>query len=67
MKLTINNKIYQLESDIIILSDLLKKYSLNPKNVIVECNNKIVKQEKFEIYNLNENDIINIFSFVGGG
>jgi len=67
MKLTLNGKQKEIDGDINTLSDLVKKYSLNPQNIVIERNNEIINPAEFEKLKLKINDRINIFSFVGGG
>mgnify|MGYP001271723839 FL=1 len=50
-----------------VLKDLLKLYSLESGNLVIECNSKIVNIEEYGSFQIADNDILNIFSFVGGG
>ena len=49
------------------ISELLQNFSLNENRVVIELNGKIIKKEEFNKVNLNENDTIEVISFVGGG
>ena len=46
-----------------IVSDLLKKLSINPVTVIVSRNNELILEDE----KLNNNDKINILSVISGG
>ncbi|MBP7653852.1 sulfur carrier protein ThiS [Candidatus Dependentiae bacterium] len=67
MQLIINGKTKKINSQVTFLADLLNQYSLISKNIIVEYNGEIIKEENFSLLTLKQNDAINIFSFVGGG
>ena len=49
------------------ISELLQNFSLNENRVEIELNGKIIIKEEFNKVNLNENDTIEVISFVGGG
>ncbi|MDU2121813.1 MAG: sulfur carrier protein ThiS [Clostridium celatum] len=49
------------------ISELLQNFSLNENRVVIELNGKIIIKEEFNKVNLNENDNIEVISFVGGG
>ena len=49
------------------ISELLQNFSLNKNRVVIELNGKIIVKEEFNKVNLNENDTIEVISFVGGG
>ena len=49
------------------ISELLQNFSLNENRVVIELNGKIIIKEEFNKVNLNENDTIEVISFVGGG
>ncbi len=49
------------------ITDVLKSKKLSSEAVIVEINNKILPQKKFDSFMINENDKIEILRFVGGG
>ena len=64
--MTLNGKNIDLSEDITI-EKLLKKYDLDPKNVVVEVNMEIVDDEAYSTYLLKNQDVIEVISFVGGG
>jgi sulfur carrier protein len=49
------------------LFDLVKKYKLDKKKVAVELNGKIINKNIFKKKILNNNDILEIVHFIGGG
>ena len=49
------------------ISELLQNFGLNENRVVIELNGKIIIKEEFNKVNLNENDTIEVISFVGGG
>ena len=67
MDVTINGLKKSLHSNNMVLKDLLKLYSLKYENLVIECNSKIVSIEQYDSFQITNNDVLNIFSFVGGG
>ena len=49
------------------LSDLVMSKNLSPEAIVVEHNRRIVPKEEWPTVALEENDTIEIVSFVGGG
>jgi sulfur carrier protein len=49
------------------LFNLVEKKGLNAERIVIEHNYKVVTKEKWSLVTLNENDNIEIVSFVGGG
>ncbi|MDU2289114.1 sulfur carrier protein ThiS [Clostridium disporicum] len=47
--------------------ELLDKLKVNEDRVVIELNGVIVSKEDFGNVNLNEDDTIEVISFVGGG
>ncbi|MBX9137122.1 sulfur carrier protein ThiS [Clostridium sp. K12(2020)] len=47
--------------------ELLDKLKVNKDRVVIELNGVIVSKEDFGNVNLNEDDTIEVISFVGGG
>ena len=64
--MTLNGKNNDL-SEAITVEELLKKYDLDPKKVVVEVNMDIVDDEAYSTYLLKNKDVIEVISFVGGG
>ena len=66
MLLTING--HQKEMDeVSTVSDLLGKLDLDPRMVVVELNEKIVRRDALSETPLAEEDSVEILRFVGGG
>ncbi|WP_346888784.1 sulfur carrier protein ThiS [Clostridium sp. UBA1056] len=53
--------------EITTISSLLNKLGINEEKVVVELNKEIVIREEYSKINLQEDDTIEVISFVGGG
>ena len=53
--------------EITTISSLLNKLGINEEKVVVELNREIVIKEEYSKINLQEDDTIEVISFVGGG
>lgn len=53
--------------EITTISSLLNKLGINEEKVVVELNKEIVVKEEYSKINLQEDDTIEVISFVGGG
>lgn len=62
----VNGENKSIPQNISILN-LLESYKLNKDRVVIELNRNILKQSDFESTTLNENDELEIVTFVGGG
>lgn len=62
----VNGKKMDME-DITTISSLLSKLGVNENKVVVELNKEIINKEKYSKINLQEDDVIEVISFVGGG
>jgi len=49
------------------LSDLVVSKNLIPETIVIEHNLRIVPKEEWRTVTLEENDAVEIISFVGGG
>ena len=67
MKLTINGEVKTFNKTSIMVGELLDYLEIKAKYVAVEVNSKIVMQDAFDDTLLQENDQIEVVSFVGGG
>ena len=66
MRLTINGQ--QKEFDpISTVAELLSNLDLDPRRVVVELNEKMVRRDQIAETQLREEDSIEILRFVGGG
>jgi thiamine-phosphate pyrophosphorylase len=66
MIIKINGKSESI-SGVSTVSELISKRSLVPEHVVIEHNMRIVPKEEWDGIILNENDNVEIVSFVGGG
>lgn len=62
----VNAKVYEFKDEITILK-LLEHLNLKQDLVVVELNFKIVPKEEYKEIILNDDDNLEIVSFVGGG
>ena len=66
MKLKINGKDVSMDQQK-TLGERLSEKGLHPERIVVEHNLKIVPKEEWHKTALNDDDIVEIVSFVGGG
>ena len=66
MKITLNGEKISINNDISLLK-LLKLKNIDQKNIAIEINRKIITKNCWRKEKLNENDIIEIITAVGGG
>ena len=66
MRIYLNGQETIVENGLSIL-DLLNQKSLPEKATVVELNGKIVKQDQFGAVFIQDNDVIEVLRFVGGG
>lgn len=65
MRLRVNGKEIEFSGTSVL--QLVERYKLKPKSVVVEKNGKIVKRENFKSESLKDGDVVEIVRFVGGG
>ena len=51
----------------VTLHELIASFQLKQKSVVIELNQKVVDRRHYEDTRLEENDILEIVQFVGGG
>ncbi|MBU1086105.1 MAG: sulfur carrier protein ThiS [Candidatus Omnitrophica bacterium] len=66
MRLKINGKQQEIK-DCFDLEKLISSKGLNPNNIVVEYNTKIIPKQNWPEVILKPEDMIEIVSFVGGG
>lgn len=66
MNIILNGKPYVIENSNNLLN-ILKTLDINPQNLIAEVNGEIITAKEFENKIINENDVIELVKFVGGG
>ena len=62
----INGEVKSIPQNISIL-ELLDLFKINKNRVVIELNSKILKLDNYASTTLNESDVIEIVTFVGGG
>lgn len=62
----LNGKVVAITKELTIL-DLLNERGVNKDRVVVELNKQIIVKEDFTKINLQDDDTIEVISFVGGG
>lgn len=66
MNITINGKLNKFTENL-SLAQLISEFCKNPKHVIAEVNESIIKTPLWETTQLKDGDSIELVSFVGGG
>ncbi len=67
MRTRINGKEELIPENSLTLQELIINRGLSPEKVVVEVNLQIIPREQWPQINLQDNDAIEIISFVGGG
>lgn len=65
MRLRLNGNV--VDKDVKTLSDLITQLGLDSKPFAIEVNKKLVKKDRYVDLQLNEMDVVEIVTFVGGG
>ncbi|WP_026943692.1 sulfur carrier protein ThiS [Helicobacter rodentium] len=65
MQIKLNGSLIDTESKSVL--ELLQEYKIEAKSVAVAINLEIVKQDKWDSYLLQENDVVECLTFMGGG
>jgi thiamine biosynthesis protein ThiS len=65
MQVKLNGKPEDIKAN--TLAELVKLKGFNCARVVIEHNLKIVSEEKLGEIILNENDVIEVLAFIGGG
>lgn len=66
MNIILNGQKHNIESNI-TLKEMLINLNIEQKNIIAEVNGEVVTKDDFSNKIINENDIIELVRFVGGG
>lgn len=66
MNIILNGQKHNIESNI-TLKEMLINLNIEQKNIIAEVNGEVVTKDEFSNKIINENDIIELVRFVGGG
>lgn len=65
MQIKLNGKLINTESQNVL--ELLQEYQIEAKSVAVAINLEVIKQDKWDSYLLQENDVVECLTFMGGG
>jgi sulfur carrier protein len=65
MKLVVNGDEVQVDQGT-TLRQLVARFNVQPEKVAIELNKRIVREEKYDLP-LNDGDVVEIVTFVGGG
>ena len=66
MQIMLNGKTHDIEEPLAV-ADLLRSIDLDPREVAVEHNKKVLRKDMYGDTRLQEGDRIEIVRFVGGG
>jgi len=66
IKIKVNGKKMLFDENILAI-DLVKKLKIPLNKVAIELNKKIIDKKKIKKVKLNNNDILEIVHFIGGG
>ena len=66
IKIKVNGKKMLFDENIMLIN-LVKKLKIPLNKVAIEINNKIIDKKKIKKVKLNNNDILEIVHFIGGG
>ncbi|MBD5164317.1 sulfur carrier protein ThiS [Helicobacter sp.] len=65
MQIKLNGNFINTESQNVL--ELLREYKIETKSVAVAINLEVIKQDKWDSYLLQENDVVECLTFMGGG
>ncbi|MDE7314967.1 MAG: sulfur carrier protein ThiS [Mucispirillum sp.] len=66
MQIKVNGKLYNFD-DNITLEDIMNQLNILSQNIIAEVNGQVITKEKFNKTVIENNSIIELIKFVGGG
>ena len=66
MQIKVNGKLYNL-NDNITLEDIINQLNILSQNIIAEVNGQVITKEKFNKTVIENNSVIELIKFVGGG
>lgn len=66
MQIKVNGKFYNF-NDKITLEDIINQLNILSHNIIAEVNGQVITKEKFNKTVIENNSIIELIKFVGGG
>jgi len=66
IQITVNGRTENVDEGITLLG-LLRHFGINPQSIAVEYNREVIDRNEFESIVLNDGDILEIITFIGGG
>lgn len=66
MQIKVNGKLYDF-NDNITLENIINQLNISSQNIIVEVNGNVITKEKFNKTVIENNSVIELIKFVGGG
>lgn len=66
MQIKVNGKLYNF-NDNITLENIINQLNISSQNIIAEVNGNVITKEKFNKTVIENNSVIELIKFVGGG
>lgn len=66
MQIKVNGRLYTFD-DNITLEDIINQLNISSQNIIAEVNGEVITKEKFNKTVIENNSVIELIKFVGGG
>ena len=66
MQIKVNGKLYDF-NDNITLENIINQLNISSQNIIAEVNGNVIIKEKFNKTVIENNSVIELIKFVGGG
>lgn len=66
MEIQLNGNTFQIDKEYNI-DDLLSKLSIDKTKVAIELNKSVVPKDKYSVTKLDNKDVVEIVTFIGGG
>ena len=66
MQIKVNGKLYDF-NDNITLENIINQLNISSQNIIAEVNRNVITKEKFNKTVIENNSVIELIKFVGGG
>lgn len=66
MQIKVNGKLYAF-NDNITLENIINQLNISSQNIIAEVNGNVITKEKFNKTVIENNSVIELIKFVGGG
>lgn len=66
MQIKVNGRLYNFD-DNITLENIINQLNISSQNIIAEVNGEVITKEKFSKTVIENNSVIELIKFVGGG